>query len=252
MLAPPAEAVYTLLAGAETMVLSHAIHEGYILLRCRSKKCRAGKTSKFGWFVLMPASTRIGAVTSQRVHESFAVQQAVSRVHLLSQLTEIQWRMIILASIMFYSTMVLLWQFISGLWLSKTSSTSTKERWMSPLIPPRGKLGLKTPRRSVPWQEQMLHPSSSWRQSFKSDSNCNLIPRYIYNAKAMVREEQLAGRTPMEMLLDELHADNILHAYDRDDQGRIIKIFFAPSLCVQLAREFHHFMIMDCTNKVNR
>ena len=168
MLAPPAEAVYTLLAGAETMVLSHAIHEGYILLRCRSKKCRAGKTSKFGWFVLMLASTRIGAVTSQRVHESFAVQQAVSRVHLLSQLTEIQWRMIILASIMFFSTMVLLRQFISGLWLSKTSSTSTKEHWTSLLIPPRGKLVLRPPRQSVPWQDQGLHPRSSWRQSFKA------------------------------------------------------------------------------------
>ena len=86
----------------------------------------------------------------------------------------------------------------------------------------------------------------------QSDTNCNLIPRDIYNAKAMVREEQLAGRTPMEMLLDELQANNILSAYDRDDQGRITKLFFAPSLCVQPAREFPHVIIMDCTYEVNR
>ena len=64
---------------------------------------------------------------------------------------------------------------------------------------------------------------------FQSDPNCSLISRDIYNAKAMIREEQLAGRTPMEMLLDEIQANKILHAYDRDDQGRITKLFFAPS-----------------------
>ena len=43
----------------------------------------------------------------------------------------------------------------------------------------------------------------------QSDPNCNLIPRDIYNEKAMVEEEKLAGRTPMEMLLDELQANTI-------------------------------------------
>ena len=55
----------------------------------------------------------------------------------------------------------------------------------------------------------------------------------------------------MEMLLDELQANNILHAYDRDDQGRIINLFFAPSVCIRLAREFPYVMIMECEYKVN-
>ena len=88
--------------------------------------------------------------------------------------------------------------------------------------------------------------------ALQSDPNCNLIPKDLYNALAMVREEQLAGRTPMEMLLNELQVNNILHTYDRDDQGRITKLFFAPSLCVQPAREFPHVIIMDCTYEVNR
>ena len=41
---------------------------------------------------------------------------------------------------------------------------------------------------------------------YQSDPYYNLIPRVIYNANAVVREEHLAGRTPMEMLLDELQA----------------------------------------------
>ena len=68
----------------------------------------------------------------------------------------------------------------------------------------------------------------------------------------MVRIKHLAERTPIEMLLDELQANNILHAYDRDDQGQITKLFFAPSVCVRLAREFSHVMIMDCTYNVNK
>ena len=50
VLAPPAEDVYASLAGAETMVLSHTIHEEYTLSRSRLKNCRAGETRKI-WLV---------------------------------------------------------------------------------------------------------------------------------------------------------------------------------------------------------
>ena len=50
VLEPPAEAVYTSLEGAERIVLSHAISEGYSLSRSRSKKCRSGEIRKV-WLV---------------------------------------------------------------------------------------------------------------------------------------------------------------------------------------------------------
>ena len=87
--------------------------------------------------------------------------------------------------------------------------------------------------------------------ALQSDPNCNLIPKDVYNALAMVREEQLAGRTPMEMLLNELQVNNILHTYDRDDQGRITKLFL-HQVMLPTCKIFPHVMIMDCTYKANR
>uniref|UniRef100_M4C2S6 Uncharacterized protein n=1 Tax=Hyaloperonospora arabidopsidis (strain Emoy2) TaxID=559515 RepID=M4C2S6_HYAAE len=192
------EAVYTLLAGAETMVLSHAIHEGYILLRCRSKKCRAGKTSKFGWFVLMLASTRI-------VYQWSVVVENVEHIH-----------------------------------EGALDVSAYPTAW---------KIGPQTAKTIGAMARSGAAPKVILATVLQSDPNCNLIPRDVFNANAMVREEQLAGRTPM--LPDELQTNNILHAYDRDDQGRITKLFL-HQVMLPTCKTFPHVMIMDCTYKANR
>ena len=46
--------------------------------------------------------------------------------------------------------------------------------------------------------------------------------------------------------------NNILHAYDCDDQGRMTTFFFSPSGCVRLAREFPYVMIMGSAYNVNK
>ena len=82
ILAPPAEAVYALLEGAESIVLSYAISEGYTLSRSRSKKCRSGEIRKV-WFVCAHAGRyKNRRNTSQMSRESVAAQHEVASVHL--------------------------------------------------------------------------------------------------------------------------------------------------------------------------
>ena len=78
------------------------------------------------------------------------------------------------------------------------------------------------------------------------------LPSYpkTYTSRRRWSGKSIFLETPMEMLLNELLSNNILHAYDRADQDLITKLFFAPIFCVQLAIEVLHVMIMDCTYKV--
>ncbi|KAI9923041.1 hypothetical protein PsorP6_001352 [Peronosclerospora sorghi] len=67
-----------------------------------------------------------------------------------------------------------------------------------------------------------------------------------------MRNEELNGRTPLEMLLDELRENNVLHAHERDGDGRIKRVFFAPPKSVQMAKENPDVVLMDSTYKTNR
>ncbi|OAE18317.1 hypothetical protein AXG93_2566s1000 [Marchantia polymorpha subsp. ruderalis] len=81
---------------------------------------------------------------------------------------------------------------------------------------------------------------------------CELIVKDIYNHKAQLRNVNLNGRTPLEKLLDDMQSDGVLHVYERDAEGRITRLFFALPLCVALAREFYHVLLMDATYKTNK
>ncbi|PTQ47965.1 hypothetical protein MARPO_0006s0016, partial [Marchantia polymorpha] len=86
----------------------------------------------------------------------------------------------------------------------------------------------------------------------QNDSSCVLISRDFYKAKATIHNEVLAGKTPIKMLLDELHTKNICHAHDRNNGGHVTRLFFALHQCVKFANEFSHMMHIYCTYKSNR
>ena len=114
-------------------------------------------SGKSGWFVLMLFGTRTDGNTSQMSRESVAVQHEVASLYNDDD-----------KIILLIAAIVILWQFLSGLWLSKTANTTTKETMMYLPIPPHGKSVFKTPRRSVSWQEQVQQPRSSWLRFIKA------------------------------------------------------------------------------------
>lgn len=79
-----------------------------------------------------------------------------------------------------------------------------------------------------------------------------VISQDVYNIVKLIMTRELAGRSPIEALLDQLNTEDVLHAYQYDDHRRITHLFFAPSSSIKLAREYHHIVLIDATYKTNR
>ncbi|KJZ67948.1 hypothetical protein HIM_12662 [Hirsutella minnesotensis 3608] len=76
----------------------------------------------------------------------------------------------------------------------------------------------------------------------------------IHNALARHRRDELAGRTPLQFLYDELAtSDEELYFRDlRNPAGRLSSLFVSPRSGITLLREFPNIMEFDCTYKTNR
>ena len=79
-----------------------------------------------------------------------------------------------------------------------------------------------------------------------------VIRKDVYNARGKMRREVLAGRTPIQALLDDLHSANFQVHYQQDNDGCVSHLIFAHENSVQLTRRFHNVMIIDSTYKTNR
>ncbi|CAG8843707.1 6295_t:CDS:2, partial [Racocetra persica] len=74
----------------------------------------------------------------------------------------------------------------------------------------------------------------------------------IYNARAQLRQQNLAGRTPIQALVDELQEGNFLYEYKCDNAGSVTHLFFAHNESISLTRQYSTVILMDCTYKTNR
>ena len=84
------------------------------------------------------------------------------------------------------------------------------------------------------------------------DVDCPSIMKDLCNQKAFFRNLELDGLTPIEMLLDNLHARKVLHAYQRNAEGQITHLFFVPTYSVELIQEVSYIVLIDSTYKTNR
>ncbi|XP_078159354.1 protein FAR1-RELATED SEQUENCE 5-like [Carex rostrata] len=89
---------------------------------------------------------------------------------------------------------------------------------------------------------------SSLRQN---NPKLSAISKTIYNAKKKIRKDNLAGRSVIQALLEELAQGSFM--YDiLNEGGHLTHLFFAHPLSVKLTQNFPNIFIMDCTYKTNR
>ena len=86
----------------------------------------------------------------------------------------------------------------------------------------------------------------------QNNTHLAAISKTIYNARDQLRRQTLAGRTPIQALLDELKEGNFQHDYKCDTEGHITHLFFAHPLSITLTRTYPTVLLMDCTYKTNR
>lgn len=83
-------------------------------------------------------------------------------------------------------------------------------------------------------------------------TNPDLVLRLldIYNITAHQRVESLAGRTPIQTLLQDLTTGALFYRH-RTDEGHVTHLFIAHPRSIELFRE-HHDILLDCTYRTNR
>ncbi|XP_021820789.1 uncharacterized protein LOC110762455 [Prunus avium] len=78
---------------------------------------------------------------------------------------------------------------------------------------------------------------SSLRQS---NPHLLAISRNIYNKKAKILEESLAGRTVIQALLDELGGGGFSYNIEYDQEGHLTHLFFAHPMSIELSKSYPH------------
>jgi len=86
----------------------------------------------------------------------------------------------------------------------------------------------------------------------QDDPDLLAIPRTIYNARHKFRVENLAGRTPIEALLDDLRDGPFEYDFQTDAEGRVTHLFFAHQQSIELTLSYSSVLLLDCTYKMNR
>jgi hypothetical protein len=74
----------------------------------------------------------------------------------------------------------------------------------------------------------------------------------IYNIRRECKIDLLAGRSPIEAMLFELHNSEYEYNYHLDSEMRVSMILFAHPKSLELLQRYPEVLLMDCTYKTNR
>jgi len=85
-----------------------------------------------------------------------------------------------------------------------------------------------------------------------SNSNSIVRQRQIYNARAKIKRENLAGRTPIIALLETLKQSNWKYEFKLNEDNKIVSLFFAKKESLSLAKKISNVLLLDCTYKTNK
>jgi hypothetical protein len=87
----------------------------------------------------------------------------------------------------------------------------------------------------------------------KSNSSNQYVTRQeIYNQQSLNRRAFLAGRSPIQALVDQVQALNYVYEIKCGINGEVTGFFFCHRESVALARRYRTTFLMDCTYKTNR
>ena len=96
------------------------------------------------------------------------------------------------------------------------------------------------------------HPREILSTLRQNDASILITNRDIYNTCGWLRQKKLAGRTPIQALIDELKEGNFIYEYECDNTGCVTYLFFAHNESVALTRQYSSVLLMDCTYKTNK
>jgi hypothetical protein len=89
---------------------------------------------------------------------------------------------------------------------------------------------------------------ASLRQSHSENLT---VRKDVYNARQKLRSEQLAGRSPIQFLKDQLTEKGWPFTFFQNAEGHVERLFFAHPTGLSLARQYPEVFVLDNTYKTN-
>jgi hypothetical protein len=86
----------------------------------------------------------------------------------------------------------------------------------------------------------------------KKSPTCHAIHKTIYNLKGKLQKEELAGRSVLEALYDELIMQNFEYSFENSALGELQFFLFTKQSAIDLLKDFNRVILLDCTYKTNR
>ncbi|CAG8600124.1 15699_t:CDS:2 [Cetraspora pellucida] len=96
------------------------------------------------------------------------------------------------------------------------------------------------------------HPCEIISTFRQNDLSTLVISSNIYNMHAQLQQQNLAGRTPIQALVDELQEGDFLYKYKCDNNGSVTHLFFAHKESISLSHQYPIVILIDCTYKTNK
>ncbi|XP_077221956.1 protein FAR1-RELATED SEQUENCE 5-like [Tasmannia lanceolata] len=97
-----------------------------------------------------------------------------------------------------------------------------------------------------------IQPNQMLTSLRQSNPQLLAVSRDIYNCIAKSCKEILAGRTPIQALLDKLADGGFHYNVKNDDEGRLTHLLFAHPKLIALRKSYSNVFVMDCTYKTNK
>lgn len=87
----------------------------------------------------------------------------------------------------------------------------------------------------------------------QTDRQFPLIKRDLYNLRQEYNQKQLSSGTAIQTLADRLQSDpSFHHRINKDDSNRLTHLIFLKKSCIDLFKQHHDVLLLDCTYKTNR
>lgn len=87
----------------------------------------------------------------------------------------------------------------------------------------------------------------------EADHDTLITTQEIYNCKAKVRKERLSGKTPIEVLVEELlEDDGWALQYHTEENGVVNFLFFTPDEMIDIAQASPSVILIDATYRTNK
>jgi alpha-glucosidase len=86
----------------------------------------------------------------------------------------------------------------------------------------------------------------------KSDPTILITPMDVYNLRKSFLRQQLAGRTPIQYLQDQLYTHQWKFAFKQDKEGCITFFMFASPQSIRYANQYNRVFVLDYIYKTNR